>query len=200
MPPQSASQDQLAGRLSPWLRQLRFKASNRWLLGPRILDYGCGVGLYAGQIPPDYTYVGCESNPAIVAMARANDPSLTIIPGDIVRDGELFEAYRETPFDSIVLLAVVEHIAQPREALARLREILKPGGRLIMTTPAPIGKQVLDVTGTLGLSSRESHEEHQDLLGKADLLDLLAATGYQLEHYSRFLAGLNQIVVGRNGR
>lgn len=39
-------------------------------------------------------------------------------------------------FDLIVMLDVLEHIEQDRESLAKLRESLAPGGRIVVTVPA----------------------------------------------------------------
>lgn len=39
-------------------------------------------------------------------------------------------------YDLIVLLDVLEHVEQDREALAALRDRLAPGGRILLTVPA----------------------------------------------------------------
>ena len=192
-----AEQDQLSGLLSPWLKRLRFKASLRWVQGEHLLDYGCGVAEYADWVPAGTSYTGLEHNPDIVAMARARYPNLMIIQGDVLSPEDELASLEGQRFDTIVMLAVIEHTDDPVSLVMRLAALLHPGGRLIMTTPAPIGKIVLDVTGWLGLSSRESHDEHEDLLGKADLINLVGAGGLTLTHYSRFLLGLNQIIVGQ---
>lgn len=192
-----AEQDQLSGLLSPWLKRLRFRASLDWLTGDRVLDYGCGVAEYSEWIPDAMEYVGLEHNPKIVAMAHARYPDLSILQGNVMSDEDLYRSLREDPFDAIVMLAVIEHVSEPLHLLARLYEVLRPNGRIIMTTPSPIGEFVINITGYLGLSSKESHDEHEQLLGKSDLVRLLTTSGYRVEHYHRFLLGLNQVVIGR---
>lgn len=197
MPSHEKEKDQYSGLLSPWLRNLRINAVLPWLTGTRILDYGCGIAELYLHVAQDYDYTGVEPIPEVFEVATKRFPDANIVRGsfDIHTDGLL--ALLDPPYDSIVLLAVIEHVPSPAELVADLYEVLAPDGRLIMTTPAPNGQHVLSITEALGLSSPESHEEHQDLLGKADLQQILHGAGFRVEAYRRFLLGLNQIVIGQ---
>jgi uncharacterized protein (TIRG00374 family) len=193
----SASRGQVTGLLSPKLRQVRSTEASRWLQGNRVLDVGCGVADFSELLPENFVYVGLESDPAIAATARARYPWIEVICGNLEEDPHLLDKYLHAPFDCVIMTAVIEHLNNPRGFLTRLLPVLVPGGRIILTTPAPIGKFALDVGALLRLTSREAHAEHKFLLSKADLIYLLTSSGFEIEHYGRFLFGLNQLVVGK---
>ena len=51
------------------------------------------------------------------------------------RPGDIFEIDFGAPFDVIVALEVIEHVAHPDRLLARLRQLIKPNGFIVLTTP-----------------------------------------------------------------
>ena len=79
--------------------------------------------------------------------------------------------------------------------LARLAPLLSPGGRLVATTPHPIGRWPLEAGAALGLLSSHAHDEHERLLGKAGLDAAGRGAGLALVVYRRFLLGMNQLAV-----
>lgn len=187
---------QAYGLLSSWLERQRFITASRRVKGRRILDVGCGVADFSKWLPEGVEYVGVESDPEIVDAARRRHHDLEIIPGEIRQGNQLLTQYSERPFDSIVLAAVLEHLSNPKEVLAELHSVLAHDGIVVITTPVPGAEWLLSLGAWLGLTSKEAHDEHHSLYGRDDLFDLLDAAGYEVQHYQRFLFGLNQIVVG----
>jgi SAM-dependent methyltransferase len=45
--------------------------------GERLLDYGCGTGALADELPPDIGYVGYDPAPGMIGRAQADHPSRT---------------------------------------------------------------------------------------------------------------------------
>jgi SAM-dependent methyltransferase len=97
----------------------------------RWLDIGCGTGVML----QDYVRigigqkVGLDTEPLCVERARAKglDVRLTGADWDLSKLGK---------FDLISLCDVIEHVADERPALRRVREALRPGGVLLVTVPA----------------------------------------------------------------
>ncbi len=55
---------------------------------------------------------------------------------DIVADAcDLREVFETQRFDAVFLIEVLEHVSEPQRALAELRRVLKPGGKLILSVP-----------------------------------------------------------------
>lgn len=102
----------------------------------RILDVGCGFGLFAayfGQTQPRREIVGIDPNTRRIAMAErvartVGLKSHRFISGD-VRDANL-----QGPFDAVYMLDVMHHIPADaqRGVLERLYDMLAPGGVLLM--------------------------------------------------------------------
>jgi SAM-dependent methyltransferase len=95
----------------------------------RILDVGCGAGLFFDALEPFGRLEGIESDPAAVAQSGKWKNHIMV--------GELDDSYKPAaPFDLILMLDVLEHISKPDQLLRRAARILAPGGRILMTTPA----------------------------------------------------------------
>ena len=102
----------------------------------RILDVGCGFGLFAGyfgQTHPARRIVGVDPNARRIGLARHVADRLglrdhTFVTGD-VRDAAI-----EGPFDGAYVLDVMHHLPKgdQRPVLERLRSLLVPGGILVV--------------------------------------------------------------------
>lgn len=174
------------GLLSPFLRRARLRAVHPYLLG-RLLDVGCGSGKLAGLVPPD-RYLGVDIDSESLERAAREHPGhrfTAALPGET------------ESFDTIVALAVIEHVASPAGFLAELARRLSaaPGSRIVVTTPHPAAEWIHDAGARLGLFSRHANEEHEQLLDREVLATIGARAGLRLISYRRFLLGANQLAV-----
>jgi 2-polyprenyl-3-methyl-5-hydroxy-6-metoxy-1,4-benzoquinol methylase len=95
----------------------------------RLLDIGCGDGNFlhiAGAI--GYRAEGLEFDPQAVAAAGAQ--GLTVHQGGLPDTG-----LPGCTYDAVTLSQVIEHVHDPRRALAECARLLKPGGTLWVATP-----------------------------------------------------------------
>ena len=105
------------------------------LLGS-ILDLGSGYGGLTSLLKKDQIYLGVDGNPGLIELMRTKHPGYRFrclnFDTDRLDLGE--------KFDTIVLLAVLEHLKQPAHLFSQLHDCLNPGGSIVLTTPDPMGK------------------------------------------------------------
>lgn len=97
----------------------------------RILDLGCGYGLFANYLAlraPQRSITGLDLSPRKLAYANRGLPNVQFIAGDVL------QAPLE-PCDAIVMNHLLHHLSSydaQAVILKRCREILKPGGRVVI--------------------------------------------------------------------
>ena len=106
------------------------------LFGPGtwVVDVGCGPGSITLGLGPESRVVGVDRDAGQVTLARAAARRA----GRSTVDFLVASAYRlpfaDATFDVAFSHALFEHRAAPSDALAELRRVLKPGGRLALST------------------------------------------------------------------
>ena len=95
----------------------------------RILDVGCGDGLFFDDLLRFGDVEGIESD---VSLISHNGPHRARIH---VGSFDRTQALRRG-FSLILMLDVLEHIEDPKSALEYASELLVPGGTLLITVPA----------------------------------------------------------------
>jgi SAM-dependent methyltransferase len=160
------------------------------------LDFGCGPGTLIHLLPSGISAVGVDIAAPQVAYAekRYADSGKEFIQ---IESSRLpFEA---GTFDSVSCVEVVEHLELEltRKILAEFIRVLRPGGKLILTTPN-YGSLWPVVESMVNRLSKVSYEEqHITKFKRAGLYALLKDAGFsQVEvtsfmAISPFLAGIN---------
>lgn len=103
--------------------------------GARILDAGSGPGRLGGELARrGHTVVGVDWDPFLIEAAKEDHPDATWIAGDLV-ELDLPAQGIDEGFDVIVCAGNVMTFLAPGtapEVLARMREHLVPGGRVVV--------------------------------------------------------------------
>jgi SAM-dependent methyltransferase len=109
-----------------------------------VLDFGCSIGNVTHVVADrlrsagraDSLVVGVEIIPEAADQFRerfAGRQDLQVMTADVMNPSE--ELMRVAPFDCAVSFNVLEHIEDDVEALASVRRLLKPGGRVGLLVP-----------------------------------------------------------------
>ena len=101
--------------------------------GSRVLEAGCGVGAQTITLAarsPDARFTSIDISAQSVAQARQRVNAAGY--GNVeFQQADIFSLpFEAASFDHVFVCFVLEHLAQPVEALKILRKLLKPGGTL----------------------------------------------------------------------
>ncbi|MEO7922345.1 MAG: methyltransferase domain-containing protein [Chitinophagaceae bacterium] len=174
-----------AGRIQRFWHVTRLEESKAALAvtsGDTVLDIGCGSGLLASFIAgnKDVKVLGIDANPSAIGFCRDTYrlPNLSFeqkTTEDI--------RFNENSFSRIALLEVIEHISteQAVKLLGTIQDLLKPGGRLVISTPNkkscwPLIEWLMD---KLKLAPRMGRDQHEILYTRKKLIALAAGAGLE---------------------
>ncbi|HZU42908.1 MAG TPA: glycosyltransferase [Terriglobales bacterium] len=141
-------------------------------VGDRVLEIGAGIGNLTNQfIPRDY-YVASDINPNYLRYLRSyahGKPYLQVHHVDAVNPEHF--AGLEGQFDTVLMINVLEHVADEQQALRNIYSALAPGGRAVILVPGHPG-----IYGTLDevLGHRERYTPEK-------LRASMETAGFQLE-------------------
>jgi trans-aconitate 2-methyltransferase len=122
-----------------------------------VLDAGCGTGRVTAALAerlPRGKVIAVDGSRAMVEEARRR------LPAEVdVREADLLELSLEAPVDAIVSTATFHWIADHDRLFARLKDTLKPGGRLVAQCGGEGNVEVVKEAG-FTLARREPFAEH----------------------------------------
>lgn len=105
------------------------------LRGCRILDVGCGPGSVLMQLTRAFEVegVGIDASSKMIEVGRREAPEIEFHVG---RAEQL--PFGDATFDAVLSRMVIHHLERPR-AFAEMRRVLRPNGRVVITTTDPDG-------------------------------------------------------------
>lgn len=159
-----------------------------------VVDLGCG---YHAPLLHTLLSHGHASRAIGVDLAMNTSlasESLTLIEGDLndpidIPDGHV---------DVVCSLAVIEHLDRPEVHAREIFRILKPGGILLLTTPSPRGKPVLEFLAyRMGVIDRREIDDHKRYFTGSMLRETLVRAGFASSSVftNTFQFGLNNMVI-----
>lgn len=138
------------------------------------------------QMAPAGTVTGLDIDPDAVALLQRIDPAGTYRVADVERDalGE------PASMDLAVALDVIEHLDDDRGVVARVHEVLAPGGLFAVHVPAHPWL----------FSSHDEHLGHRRRYRPREVAALLRASGFDIVHATPlFMTTLVLLGVWRQG-
>lgn len=142
--------------------------------GDRLLDVGAAYGFAAAEaVRAGWRAAGVEISRAAAAQA-AGPLGARVAVADALR-----LPFAAQCFAVVTLWDVLEHLDDPHRALAELRRVLRPGGRLALTT-GDVGSLVARVSGARW--HLYTLPEHLYFYSRESLRRLLARHGFRVEH------------------
>jgi len=113
-----------------WRHILTFCAELR---ARRVVDIGCGNGALCRELASrGYEVVGCEPSADGVRFAQSAAPEQVFHQLGVDDDPS---AVGNESFDVAIATEVIEHLVRPRNLPRFAKQLLRPGGHLIISTP-----------------------------------------------------------------
>jgi SAM-dependent methyltransferase len=160
---------------SPTARERTSMRRFRWLqrqipLRARVLEVGVRDGTFGVAATKEYEYIGID--PADAAARHARARGLDVFCASL---GTFFNT--GTSFDAITLFHVFENMSDPHDALARVKDLLKPGGMLFLSA--------FDTEGVIYLMAErkrmaQNFRTHLILYSRSALIELLERSGFEI--------------------
>jgi SAM-dependent methyltransferase len=166
----------------------RMKVAAPWIpQGSRILDIGCHQGEF-------FLWLGNKIAPSV-----GFDPLYK--ENEKIKGHQFFTSnfqkglsFEDKSFDSIVMLATIEHIHEKSEIAKEAARLLRTGGRIIITVPSLLVDKILEILLFLHLVDGMSLEEHHGFQPD-DLPNIFIPAGFILSKKQKFQFGLNNLYI-----
>jgi SAM-dependent methyltransferase len=99
-------------------------------LGARVLEVGCGLGDVVALLAPRVGaagLMGVDRSEVMLRLARERHPALRFERAEATR-----LPFEDAAFDAVFANLVLEHVSDPREVVAEMKRVTRPGGRLLV--------------------------------------------------------------------
>ena len=164
--------------------RLGYIADRAALKGARALDVGCGGGLLSEALAKAGAQVtAIDLAPAVLEVARLHlfESGLAVDYREI--SVETLAAEMPASFDVVTCMEMLEHVPDPGSVIRACAALLKPGGKLFLSTlnrtPAAFGAAILGAEHLLRLLPRGTHHYAQ-FLKPSEIAADLRASGLEL--------------------
>ncbi len=140
------------------MRGLRSNEERRLRLMARLAGDGAILDVGFAQLPNPHL----RGSPVVgfdLAPPPPTPPYDEVLAGDAA---DLAAAVGERRFDAVVAGEIIEHLEDPYRFLRGCRSALRPGGRLVLSTPNPLHLPVLacELLGVRRLFYTEEHRHY----------------------------------------
>jgi len=158
------------------------------LQGVRVLDVGCGGGILSEALArAGAKVVAIDLAPAVLDVARLHlhESGVAVDYREVAV--EALAAEMPGAFDVVTCMEMLEHVPDPASVVAACATLLKPGGKLFLSTlnrtPLAFGAAILGAEHVLRLLPRGTHHYAQ-FIKPSEIAKDLRASGLVLDDLS----------------
>ena len=158
------------------------------LRGASLLDVGCGAGLLSEALAREGAQVtATDLAPELIKVAKLHKLESQVSVEYRLQSVESLADEQPGTFDAITCMEMLEHVPDPSAIVAACASLLKPGGRLFLSTlnrtPAAFALAIVGAEYVARLLPKGTHH-YQDFIKPSELAAWLRAAGLQLEDVS----------------
>ena len=168
--------------------RLGYVAARVPLRGAAVLDVGCGGGLLSEALAGEGAQVtAIDLAPDLLKIARLHKLESGVEVDYRLSSVEALAAQQPAGFDAITCMEMLEHVPDPGSVLAACATLLKPGGRLFVSTlnrtPAAFALAIVGAEYIARLLPTGTHQ-YRDFIKPSELAAWLRDSGLELEDVS----------------
>ena len=168
--------------------RLGYVAARVPLRGAAVLDVGCGGGLLSEALAGEGARVtAIDLAPDLLKIARLHKLESGVEVDYRLSSVEALAAQQPAGFDAITCMEMLEHVPDPGSVLAACVTLLKPDGRLFVSTlnrtPAAFALAIVGAEYIARLLPTGTHQ-YRDFIKPSELAAWLRDSGLELEDVS----------------
>lgn len=151
------------------------------LIGPsagRVLEIGCGEGGSAAYLHDCQEFVGTDLSEAAIERARSSYAAKSNFR--FLQMDAMNLKFDDGCFDVVIAKEVIEHLPEPERAIREAYRVLKPNGRLVVTSPNRDSLH-LRVNRLLGHQDFLCSFDHVREFTYGEAVVLLSGAGFSME-------------------
>lgn len=158
------------------------------LEGASALDVGCGGGLLSEALAREGARVtALDLAPELIKVAKLHGLESGVAVDYRLQSVESLAAEQPHTFDVVTCMEMLEHVPDPGAVIDACARLLKPGGRLFLSTlnrtPAAFALAIVGAEYLARLLPKGTHQ-YRDFIRPSELGAWLRGAGLQLEDVS----------------
>ncbi|RPI52681.1 MAG: class I SAM-dependent methyltransferase [Acidobacteria bacterium] len=145
--------------------------------------------------------VGCGSNKLVQRYANGVGVDVHPWPGaDFIVSNTASLDYEAHSFDTVTIIAALNHIPNREAVLRECRRVLRPDGRVVVTMLTPLTSRLWHwLRAPWDADQRERGMGPGEVYGftPAEIVEIFGRCGFVLSSQTRFMLGFNRVYVFR---
>ena len=158
------------------------------LRGAKVLDVGCGAGLLSEALAREGAIVtAIDLAPELIKAGKLHTLESGVEVDYQLTSIESLAEQQDGQFDAITCMEMLEHVPDPASILLACATLLKPGGRLFVSTlnrtPAAFALAIVGAEYIAGILPKGTHQ-YREFIKPSELATWLRAADLELDDVS----------------